>query len=150
MDCSFQALNPHGGGICVGQWKIRVCVNNVYCMQEMKICIWREVVLFQDEIYQVFRNIFSSCGLCLKACQHLETILWHKVSWTADEITDCNLCNKAAVTTAMLTQRLNMQCIISCIICVCDTVYTCTAFVVKMMLSLYSETHNVIHTVWNP
>jgi len=31
----------------------------------MKIYIRREVLLFEDEIYQVSRNIFSSCGACL-------------------------------------------------------------------------------------
>jgi MinD superfamily P-loop ATPase len=101
----FVALNPCGG-ICGWHWKIRVCVNNIYCMQEMKIYIWREVLLFRDEIYQVSRNIFSRCGVCLEACQHFEAILWHKVSWTADEIMDCKLCNKAAVTTAMLTPEI--------------------------------------------
>lgn len=98
----FVALNPCSG-IGGGHWEIRVCVNDVYCMQEIKICIWREVLLFQDEIYEVLRNIFISCGVCLEACQHLETILWHKVRWTADEIMDYKLCITAAVTTAILT-----------------------------------------------
>lgn len=98
----FVALNPCGG-ICWGHWKIRIHVNNVHCMQEMKIYIWREVLLFQGEICEVSRNIFSSCGLYLVACQHFEAILWHKVSWPADEIMDCKLCSKAAVTTAILT-----------------------------------------------
>jgi hypothetical protein len=40
-----------------------------------------------------------------------------------------------------------MHCIISCIICVCDTECRCTALVAKMMLSLYSETHNLIHSM---
>jgi hypothetical protein len=70
-------------------------------------------------------------------------LFYDKVSWTADEIMDCKVHNKAPVTTAVLRQEIKYV-LYNQLHYLCDTECTCTALVVKIMLSLYLETHNMM------
>jgi hypothetical protein len=70
---------------CVwGTLKGRVRVNSPHALQELKDNIWREMA-------DISRRALFCSETCVKAGQHFKTVMWYKLSWTAQEKLTLNL-----------------------------------------------------------